>query len=297
MGTPKVYKTLNLRNDLMEFNSYRDESFRVDRYNDYFNEFPDLMLPAHWHDEFEIDIIINGSATYYINGNPHCLNKGDTILINSGRTHYAIGKSENSKALGIIFNPETISPDLKSIIYRKYFHDFISSEVDTLILSPSESDDEWQTVYDIYSLDEDDPLFEIHCLELILKIWQPFYRKFESMKEPAVSQDNRSEALMKMITYMHDHYSEKITVEELAALAGISSSSCFRLFKQYTAYSPLAYLNDYRLRRSALDLSVTKKSVTEIAADYGFDSPSYFSLLFSRKYRISPLKYRNSQLR
>ena len=47
MGTPKVYKTLNLRNDLMEFNSYRDESFRVDRYNDYFNEFPDLMLPAH----------------------------------------------------------------------------------------------------------------------------------------------------------------------------------------------------------------------------------------------------------
>lgn len=297
MTSPRACKTLNLRNDLMEFNSYRDESFQVDRYNDYFNEFPDLMLPAHWHDEFEIDIIINGSAAYYINGSPHYLHKGDTILINSRRTHYATGDSEDSKALGFVFSPETISQDIKSTIYRKYFHELIRSEIDAIVLSSSESNDVWQMVYDIYSLDEDNQLFEIHCLELILRIWQSFYQKYEFIKESASSQDSSSESLIKMISYMHEHYTEKITVDRLAALAGISSSSCFRVFKQYTAYSPLAFLNDYRLRCAALDLKATKKSVTGIAEDYGFDSPSYFTLLFSRKYGISPLKYRKSPLR
>lgn len=286
------YKTLNLRNDLMEFNSFPDESFQIDRYSDFFVEFPDYTLPAHWHDQFEIDIVINEAATYYINGNPYIVKKGDTILINSKRMHYAIGNNANSRALGFIFNPESVSNDVHSTIYQKYFYRFIHSEVDAIVLTPSESADVWQMVYDIYNMDEKSIMYEISCLEKIIRIWHAFFEKYETIKNPEQLPDRQSELLIDMITYMHNHYSEKITIEQLASIAKTSPSGCFRMFKQYTSTSPIAYLNDYRLRVAALALKSTTKSITDIASDCGFENQSYFTLLFKKKYNISPLKYR-----
>ena len=98
-----------------------------------------------------------------------------------------------------------------------------------------------------------------------------------------------------LLDYIHTHYNDKITIEELARTASISKTEVLRSFKIIVGMSPINYLNSYRLQRAAHMLIDTNKSIQEIAEDCGFNDNSYFSKLFKKKYSITPHDYRLPQ--
>lgn len=95
-----------------------------------------------------------------------------------------------------------------------------------------------------------------------------------------------------LLDYIHTHYKDKITIEELAKTASISKTEVLRCFKAIMGRSPISYLNSYRLQRAAHMLINTEKSIQEIAEGCGFDDNSYFSKLFKKKYHVTPHDYR-----
>ncbi|MEE1227446.1 MAG: helix-turn-helix transcriptional regulator [Lachnospiraceae bacterium] len=98
-----------------------------------------------------------------------------------------------------------------------------------------------------------------------------------------------------IISYMAQHYSEKITLEDFARTASYSPNECCRVFKKYTGESIFSYLRSYRLEQSAYLLSGTKLPVTEIAYSCGFSSTSYYIEYFKRQFGMTPLKYRQQE--
>ena len=100
------------------------------------------------------------------------------------------------------------------------------------------------------------------------------------------------EIIWKITSYIRDRYHQKITLDELAGLAGYSKGRFSHLFFQVTGTSPMAYQKNIRLSEAAEMLSVSSSSVKDVADACGFDDPLYFSKIFKQKFGVSPTEYR-----
>ena len=68
-----------------------------------------------------------------------------------------------------------------------------------------------------------------------------------------------------------------------------------RLFKEFTGYAPLQYLQELRLQRSKQLLASTNLSLAEIADRVGYDNADYFSAAFKKKNHITPTNFRKKK--
>jgi two-component system response regulator YesN len=77
----------------------------------------------------------------------------------------------------------------------------------------------------------------------------------------------------------------------------VSENYLGRIFQQELGLSPMEYLNRYRIKEAKALLSQTGASITEIAAQVGFDDPAYFSRAFRKQVGFSPRAYRKQSAR
>lgn len=108
-------------------------------------------------------------------------------------------------------------------------------------------------------------------------------------------QENSSQSrISKVIDYIKRNYREKMTVESLASLASMSSTSFHREFKLLTGESPLQYVKKTRLSR-ARSLIVHNGVKANVAAfEVGYESASHFTREFKRYYKVTPTKAKDS---
>lgn len=97
-----------------------------------------------------------------------------------------------------------------------------------------------------------------------------------------------------VLTYMHNHIDQKISVDELARVVSLSPSYLSQTFKQVMGTSIMKYLNQYRLEQSKHYIKTTDLSLTQIADILGFGSLHYYSRQFKNAYDISPSAYSRS---
>jgi AraC-like DNA-binding protein len=98
------------------------------------------------------------------------------------------------------------------------------------------------------------------------------------------------------IFFMRNKLAEKLTLEDLALMNKLSASHFSSLFRKGTGMSPLDYFIHLKLQQACLLLLTTEIKVKRIAADLGYEDPYYFSRLFKKYMKISPLQYRSSTL-
>lgn len=96
------------------------------------------------------------------------------------------------------------------------------------------------------------------------------------------------------IHYIHEHYKEPITAEELARRRHCSVSYLSRLFKSQIGMGPIEYLIHVRIRKSRQLLLQTAARVQEVASSVGYADVYYFSRLFKKHIGLSPQKFRES---
>src|SRR4051812_28317153 len=87
-------------------------------------------------------------------------------------------------------------------------------------------------------------------------------------------------------------YSDPLTVDDMAAKAGLSKAHFSREFKVAFGESPHAYLLTRRLARAAALLRVTDRSVAEVCMDVGLQSVGSFTTSFKRMFGKTPTEYR-----
>ncbi|MEK3886319.1 AraC family transcriptional regulator [Bacillus sp. FSL K6-3431] len=75
----------------------------------------------------------------------------------------------------------------------------------------------------------------------------------------------------------------------------ISRGYFFELFKKATGFSPMQYINHFRIRRAKDDLRFTNLSITEIAEKNHFSSVHYFSRLFRKLTGQTPREFRETE--
>lgn len=94
------------------------------------------------------------------------------------------------------------------------------------------------------------------------------------------------------VAYLHGHYTEQTPIAELAEMEHLSESRYREVFRAQTGYSPGDYRTALRLQRACELLTLTKKTVTEIAAECGYADVLYFLRVFKQKTGATPVQYR-----
>lgn len=99
----------------------------------------------------------------------------------------------------------------------------------------------------------------------------------------------------KVLSYIEDHYTEHITLEDLAKIAGMNPKYFCRFFREMSFRTPIDYVNYYRIERACEQLSTTNTTIIEVALNCGYNDISYFIKTF-RKYKgITPKQYLKSE--
>ena len=99
----------------------------------------------------------------------------------------------------------------------------------------------------------------------------------------------------KIKEYIQCNYSENISIEQIAKNLNISFYYMCHLFKEVTGITVSVFRNECRIAKAKRLLVETNKSITEIAILCGFESPAYFSKVFTNQTGLSPTHFRSKK--
>jgi signal transduction histidine kinase/DNA-binding LacI/PurR family transcriptional regulator/DNA-binding response OmpR family regulator len=97
------------------------------------------------------------------------------------------------------------------------------------------------------------------------------------------------------MAYIHEHYTEEITREDLARHTAVSERYLTRCFRQEAGVTPIAYLNRFRIKQAKVLLDDGKITITEVAMAVGFSDSSYFGRVFRDEVGMSPGVYQRGE--
>lgn len=103
---------------------------------------------------------------------------------------------------------------------------------------------------------------------------------------------NTEKFLKSLMDYFEKEWDNPaLTVEKLSVGLGLSKSQANRKLRSLTAKSPNQFIQEIRLQKSLVSIKQNNKTISEIAYDSGFTSPTYFSRAFKKRFGISPKEF------
>ena len=134
-----------------------------------------------------------------------------------------------------------------------------------------------------------------HSDELFRYTYQIFDRMLESAYLLIKSQEHTS-IIKSVRKYIDDHYSERITMEDVAASVSMSPSYLSALFKEKMSMTVHDYLIRVRIEKSIELLGRRDLSIKQVMQQCGIESQSYYNRIFKKMIGLTPGKYRNQLL-
>lgn len=290
-----IYKSRNVitTDNFNEIGTHGSPTFPVAAYD---NDFTQREAIWHWHREFEIIHVIEGSLAVLVPNEKLILQKGDVIFINSEVMHSAANAGISTCLLhSAVFLPELLCNGLTGIFWYKYIYPLMCNQKLSYSKIANEAAKDLMSDFRVENLTEMNG-YEFKVREILTKLILTVISAQEvSENVQSIKKQRDEERIRLMLQYVHNHYMEELTVQEIASCANISESECLRCFRSSIGTTPVQYLKRYRLEIAADYLSTTTKSVTEIATSCGFNHMSYFSKAFFEMYSVLPREYRNKQ--
>lgn len=127
----------------------------------------------------------------------------------------------------------------------------------------------------------------------ISQVCKPVLELAAMCRDKNQNKQPHSKAVRLSMNYIRDHYTQPISLEQVAAEVYLTPEYFSRIFKEETGVTFVNYLTDVRLRHSVQLLETTALRVQDVAQQVGYPNVSYFSTIFKKKYGMSPYEYRN----
>lgn len=125
------------------------------------------------------------------------------------------------------------------------------------------------------------------------------YSLFSLLDNPAISPRLRKndDSINRAIDYIRSNVGKKITLQELADVAGLSIYYFSHLFKELTGQSPIEFIIYSRIDQAKVLLANTSLPVSKIAQQVGYPNSSNLITLFTHRVGCSPSQFRKTSSR
>lgn len=101
-------------------------------------------------------------------------------------------------------------------------------------------------------------------------------------------------AVLRSCRFMAEHFSENLTITDIAEKSSVSQSHLNLLFRSCLGTTPLQYLRTVRMQAAKQLLLNPYCNISEVAAACGFEDMHYFTRVFKKFYGVPPGEFRNN---
>ena len=258
----------------------------------------DATISWHWHQCYEIVYVAEGEMECHSPDQTLRLQKGQAVFVNAGVLHLYQQVSQVPCILyAHIFDAGFLTGSLGSHIYQKYISPISKSP--GMQLQAIRPDNHHQKLMlehlqTMTCLAEQEPFgYEFQLQYQISQVWCRLLTMTAGQQAavPGLSGTD-IQRVKAMLNFIHTHFSQNPTLQQIAEAASISQRECSRCFQRCFQTSAMGYLYDYRIRMATRMLLESQLSITQISQSCGFCSPSYFGRRFAEVYGCSPREYR-----
>lgn len=290
--------SINVCDDQREIKRHGTYAFPVAVYHYVMSECARGFIDWHWHAELQLNLVTRGCISFYTHGKQYTVREGDGFFVGSSRLHMAKPEGDPDSAyLCLDFHPRLIGSFPGSIYEYKFMQPFLGKGgMDHMALKRERPEQALvlSQIKGISSLMKEKEFgYELEVQSRIIRLWLSLISLFgaKNTLDTAPGHDTTQE----IIRYLHQHYQEPVSLENVGRAVGFSTSECCRIFKRVTGDTILNYLRSYRLTKSIELLQETDLSISQIAYESGFNGASYYIESFKKELGKTPLQYRRRQ--
>lgn len=253
------------------------------------------QVMIHCHDCLEINYITQGSGHYIIEDKSYPISEGDVFLINNAEHHMAVHDGTLTMMV-FIFTPNFVWENPAEYNYLEPFFSqnaSFSNRISTNHSYYHECSALFRQIIAEYH--QQTAGWQLIIKALLLLFLGYLNRQCLLNDTTEISSSHRINSYDKLrpvIEYIHDHFQERITLEQLAKEAHMNKSYLSAYFSNAMKLHIVEYIEQVRISNAKLLLKTTSLPITEIAYASGFNNLSYFNRIFKRITRTTPLKYR-----
>lgn len=285
----------------MEELTHPNQMFPLSEFIDHFDTFPEGGFPSHWHQELELQIVLEGSAEYRVNGVSYTVDRGCGIYIAPEAIHQARQLSSGTVGYDVVLSPQLLINVMASAHCDQYTLPLTTRRPEAFVITPERKEGHriLEFLRQMYYTESSQVTYELFLLEHLIGLWRNLLTLFPTQAADAETQTLRlrEQRMKTMLDYIHKNYQDPLTVEDIASAACVSQSECFRCFAELSRTTPVEYINQFRLLQASQLLITTSQSMADICYTTGFNNTSYFSKKFKAQYGMSPREYRNQKSR
>lgn len=267
----------------------------------YFYEYEgtDYDLWLHWHEEVEFIYIEEGELDITVDMITYTLKKGEGMIINSGQVHTAVSlKGKKLKHYAVLFSLDFLRGNTSDYCYINYILGLESGKkrfINKLTIEKyleKEVITKWKELLNVTK--EKNIMWELKSKSLLYNIIADMYEIGGIIieAEGVNSSYEKIERIKMVIQYIQKNYSRKIYLHELARTVNMNKQYFCRFFKKNTGYTPVEYINSYRVEKALELLNEGDKNTSEVCYDVGFDNISYFIKKFKEHCGMTPNSFR-----
>ncbi|MBE6961633.1 MAG: AraC family transcriptional regulator [Ruminococcaceae bacterium] len=252
---------------------------------------PRYQMPFHWHREWELLHIIEGSFRLHIEDDEYLAQAGDVLLVNGGALHGGMPTDCTYECLvfdlrGLFRGIEIAKKDLRPFYQQTLIPNrFISSAGEPAFCRMVEA---------YMCALRSGQYRELETIGFLCRFFAMIHKErlYVRVQDSKLTPANRIHQIKSVLEYIETHYSDPLQLESMARIANMNPKYFCRVFHSIIGRSPMDYVNYYRIERAAYLLINSSLPVTTVGLECGFSEASYFTKVFQKYKNITPKQYR-----
>ncbi len=256
--------------------------------------------PMHWHDHFEIALVLEGRGTFLFGRRSLPAEAGDLFFIDNSQPHVALADPGHSlRLLLVLFRPELIAGPGCRELDLGYLAPF---RVDERTWSPRVAGSTAlaaqvaPVLHQLRAIFDRHDATERHLADATLRVALALANRDQGTAAvtaaTARAAADRREQIRPVLAYVDGHCRESITLDDVADLVHVSASRVRHVFKDVTGVGFKEYLTAVRVAEAKRLLLSTDLSVADIARQVSYTNLHQFYKVFYRSCAMSPAEYR-----
>ena len=265
------------------------DSFLAERRKDpYFGSY------WHYHEEFEILLIIKGHGVRVVGDNMSQFGENQLVLMGSNLPHLFRNEKDETKAVDYIvvkFLPRLNNVSIFEIPELQSINNLLKQSARGILFYSKNHNKLKNKLIQLTKSNGSNKLIELIIVLGMLSEEKSFkYLASESFNMGFNSKDKERTQLI--IDYITQNYNENIKLKDLASLAHMTTNSFCRFFKENTGSSAFSFLREYRINKACQLLINTDQKISQICYSTGFNSVSTFNRIFKIVKGLSASEFR-----
>ncbi|KEO71901.1 AraC family transcriptional regulator [Anditalea andensis] len=259
---------------------------------------PHFYDNLHFHAEYQIMTIIEGSGTYFIGdafGNFH---SGDTFLIGSNLPHffrsdmayYQPDSKLRSKNISILFSLDAIGENFKKLPELHHLNKLLEKSNSGLVLKGKTKEKLYKASKKITKKKGFDKY--IYLFKILNELSHS--QDVETLSHITYEKSTKfadTDKVGAVINFLIENFSKDISLADAADVANLSVNAFCRYFKKHTRKTFSQFLNEIRIGHACRQLVEEQLSIKEVAFNVGYYNISYFNRQFKAITHCTPSEY------